>query len=275
MLFISENDAIMGGKLFGRGIMMNTNVLPKAVILDLDGTLLRSDKTVSERTLAVLEECKKKGMVIVVATARFWFKAELFLNIIRPDYALLADGTMIFHDGELIHGFPMDSATSENIIKEIMSMEDGRDFVVGAGKVLFCSAKGVDEPWRQTYDFSKGFHKPSYKIASVMNSYEEAKKFADKFSCRLYSYRGEDLYAFTHKESGKYQAVCALGELLNIELQDMIAFGDDENDYEVLKHCGKGIAVANAIPMIKEIADEITGSNDGDGVAIYLEKFFR
>ena len=195
MLFISENDAIMGGKLFGRGNMMNTNVLPRAVILDLDGTLLRSDKTVSERTLAVLEECKKKGMVIVVATARFWFKAEPFLNIIRPDYALLADGTMIFHDGELIHGFPMDINTSKGLINEFMSMEDGHDFVVGTGKLLLCSAKGVDEPWRQTYDFSAGFHKPAYKIASVMNSYEEAKKLADKFSCRLYSYRGEDLYA--------------------------------------------------------------------------------
>jgi len=257
----------------GRGIMMNTNILPKAVILDLDGTLLRSDKTVSERTLTVLEKSKKKGMVIVVATARFWFKAEPFLSIIQPDYALLADGTMIFHKGELVHGFPMDNATSENLIREIMNMEDGHDFVVGAGKVLLCSAKGVDEPWRQTYDFSQGFHKPSYKIASVMNSYEEAKKLADKFSCRLYSYRGEDLYAFTHKESGKYQAVCALGELLNIDLQDMIAFGDDENDYEILKHCGKGIAVANAISMIKDIADDITDSNDNDGVAKYLEQY--
>ena len=257
----------------GRGIMMNTDVLPRAVILDLDGTLLHSDKTVSENTLAVLEECKKKGMVIVVATACFWFKAEPFLSIIQPDYALLADGTMIFHNGELVHGFPMDSATSENLIREIMNMEDGHDFVVGAGKVLLCAAKGVDEPWRQTYDFCAGFHKPAYKIASVMNSYEEAKKLADKFSCRLYSYRGEDLYAFTHKESGKYQAVCALGELLNIDLQDMIAFGDDENDYEILKHCGKGIAVANAIPMIKDIADDITDSNDNDGVARYLERY--
>ena len=265
----------MGGKIFGRGIMMNTDVLPRAVILDLDGTLLHSDKTVSENTLAVLEECKKKGMIIVVATARFWFKAEPFLSIIQPDYALLADGTMIFHNGELIHGFPMDSTTGENLIREIMSMEDERDFVVGAGKVLLCSAKGVDEPWRQTYDFSAGFHKPAYKIASVMNSYEEAKKLADKFSCRLYSYRGEDLYAFTHKESGKYQAVCALGKLLNIDLKDMIAFGDDENDYEILKHCGKGIAMSNAISMIKNIADDITDSNDNDGVVKYLEKYLR
>ena len=50
---------------------MNTHVLPKAVVLDLDGTLLHSDKTVSERTLSVLNECKKRGMIVVVATARF------------------------------------------------------------------------------------------------------------------------------------------------------------------------------------------------------------
>jgi len=252
---------------------MNTIFLPKAVILDLDGTLLRSDRTVSEKTLAVLDECKKRGMIVVVATARFWFKAEPFLDIIKPDYALLADGTMIFRKGELIHGFPMDSDKSEDLIKELINREEGNDFVVGAGKVLLCSAVGIDEPWRQTYEFSNGFYQPSYKIASIMNSYEDAKCLADKFDCRLYSYRGEDLYAFAHKESGKYQAVCALGRLLNIDLQDMIVFGDDENDYEILKYCGKGIAVANAIPMIKEIADDIAVSNDEDGVAKYLERY--
>ncbi len=252
---------------------MNTHVLPKMIVLDLDGTLLRSDKTVSEKTISVLNECKKRGVIVVVATARFWFKAEPFLNIIQPDYALLADGTMIFYNGELIHGFPMNSDTSEKLIKELINRENGNDFVVGIGKMLLCSTAGVDEEWRQTYDFSAGFHQASYKIASVMNSYEEAKKLADKFDCRLYSYRGEDLYAFTHKESGKYQAVCALGKLLNIDLEDMVAFGDDENDYEILKCCGRGVAVANAIPVIKEIADEITDSNDEDGVAKCLEGY--
>ena len=52
----------------------------------------------------------------------------------------------------------------------------------------------------------------------------------------------------------------------------MLAFGDDENDYDILKNVGKGVAVANAIPMIKEIADDVAGSNDEDGVAKYIEK---
>ena len=64
----------------------------------------------------------------------------------------------------------------------------------------------------------------------------------------------------------------ALGELLRIKPEEMIAFGDDENDYEILQNVGKGVAVANAIPKIKEIADAITESNNEDGVAKYIEK---
>ena len=53
----------------------------------------------------------------------------------------------------------------------------------------------------------------------------------------------------------------------------MIAFGDDENDFEILKNVGKGIAVANAIPMIQKIADDFAESNNEDGVAKYIDKF--
>ena len=55
----------------------------KAVVLDLDETLLHSDGSVSEYTLEILRECKKRGIAVIVATARFWFKAEKYLNLIK------------------------------------------------------------------------------------------------------------------------------------------------------------------------------------------------
>nr|MBP3598099.1 HAD hydrolase family protein [Eubacterium sp.] len=73
----------------------NMNSQPKAMILDLDGTLLHSDGSISAKTLDVLHECKDNGIIIVVATARFWFKAEKYVDMINPDYAILADGTQI------------------------------------------------------------------------------------------------------------------------------------------------------------------------------------
>lgn len=242
----------------------------KAIVLDLDGTLLHSDGSISEYTLRILKECKRRGIVVIVATARFWFKAEKYLNIILPDYAILADGTQIYHAGEMIHGYAMDKKQSDGIISELL--KEDCDFVASVGKKLYCSTGGVDEEWRSSSDFKDSLELPVYKIAAILKEYNKAKQLAEKYDCRLYSYRGEDLYGFASEKSGKYQAVLALGEILHISLEEMMAFGDDENDYEILQNVGKGVAVANAIPMIRGIVDDITESNNDDGVAKYIEK---
>ena len=87
----------------------------------------------------------------------------------------------------------------------------------------------------------------------------------------LYKHRGKYIhYGFDGN-------VCLVGYKLGefqIGLEEMIAFGDDENDYEIITNVGCGIAVDNAIPMIKEVADDITESNDDDGVAKYIERLF-
>lgn len=242
----------------------------KAIILDLDGTLLHSDGRISEYTLEMIQECKRRGILVVVATARFWVKAEKYLDTISPDYAILADGTQIYHNGEMIHGYAMDELQSDGIISELG--QKGNEFVVSTGKKLFCSAVGIDEKWRASRDFTERLKSSVYKIAAIIKSYDEAKELAEKFGCRFYSYRGEQLYGFTSEKSSKYQAVAKLGDMLQIGMDEMLAFGDDENDCDILKNVGKGVAVANAIPMIKETSDDVAQSNDEDGVAKYIER---
>ncbi len=244
----------------------------KVVILDLDGTLLHSDGSISKYTLEMLQECKRRGILVVVATARFWFKAEKYLDIISPDYAILEDGTQIFHNGEMIHGYAMDELQRDGIIGELLQKNAENEFVVSTGKKLLCSTAGIDEKWRTSRDFVEPLKSSVYKIAAVIESCEEAKRIAEKYGCRFYSYRDEQLYGFTSEKSSKYQAIAKLGEILQVNIDEMLAFGDDENDYDILKNVGKGVAVANAIPMIKEIADDVAGSNDEDGVAKYIEK---
>ena len=70
--------------------------------------------------------------------------------------------------------------------------------------------------------------------------------------------------------AGKTAAIKALAEFSKISLKDTVAFGDDLNDIEMLRLCGTGVAVANAIPEAREAADMITFSNDADGVARWL-----
>lgn len=97
--------------------------------------------------------------------------------------------------------------------------------------------------------------------------YETALEIANRNHCRLQSYRGENWYVFLPEKAGKVQAIRELARILDISLNEIVAFGDDKNDMEMLKMCGIGVAVNNAIPDVKEIADCITLSNDENGVA--------
>lgn len=72
---------------------------------------------------------------------------------------------------------------------------------------------------------------------------------------------------FLNAGSGKTAAITALSKMSGISISDIAAFGDDSNDVEMLKLCGIGVAVANAVPEAFESADEVTLSNDEDGVA--------
>lgn len=73
-------------------------------------------------------------------------------------------------------------------------------------------------------------------------------------------------------DCNKGTAIKKLLEILNIKKEEAIAIGDDNNDLSMFEQVGYKVAVANAIDIVKEKADEITLSNDDDGVAVFLEK---
>lgn len=74
-----------------------------------------------------------------------------------------------------------------------------------------------------------------------------------------------------NQSATKYHAISFLAERYQISTDDIIAFGDDYNDLEMIKKCGKGIAVGNALEMVKGAADEVCESNQKDGVARWIE----
>ena len=95
---------------------------------------------------------------------------------------------------------------------------------------------------------------------------------ADRNHCHLQSYRGENWYDFLPETAGKVQAIRELAKILGISLSDIAAFGDDINDMKMLKMCGAGVAVANAVADVRDIADSVTLSNDEVGVAEWILK---
>ncbi len=85
-------------------------------------------------------------------------------------------------------------------------------------------------------------------------------------------YSGENLYRFADLEAEKWKALKTAAGHLGISTEDIAAFGDDTIDIEMLKNCGVGVAVENALETVKAAANQICPSNDSDGVARWLEE---
>ena len=252
---------------------MNT----KMILTDLDHTLLRSDGSVSEYTKRILKKCQDCGILVVIATARYWIGAERYIEEIRPDYEITTDGTLIHQRGKQIYSCTIDLKDANQIIQDLLGQNPKTEITVAAGRQVLWNSLHISESERlhkAVYnDYSKPLCCQINKIAAELPDRETAIGIARKNHCRLQGYRGENMYAFMAENSGKTQAIRELAKLLDISLNDIVSFGDDINDMEMLKICGTGVAVSNAVKDVKEAADQVTLSNDEDGVADWIEKY--
>lgn len=89
-----------------------------------------------------------------------------------------------------------------------------------------------------------------------------------------YTVANGELAQIMSKQATKWNGIKAMLNALNISCSDACYFGDDNDDIEPIRMCGTGVAVSNAIPAVLENADYITGSNDKDGVAHFIEAKF-
>lgn len=247
---------------------------PGMIITDLDGTLLHSDGSVSEYTKSVLKECQDRDIYIVIATARYWIGAERYINEIRPDYEITTDGTLIHRHGEQIYSCAFESSTANRIINDIFAADNKAEITVAAGRNVLWNSKHISESkrlYKAVYcDYRQPLSCAANKIAAELPCYETALAIANKNHCRLQSYRGENMYAFLPEKSGKVAAIRELAGQLGIPLIETAAFGDDVNDIHMLEICGRGVAVNNAVPQVRQAAACIALSNDEDGVARWI-----
>lgn len=251
---------------------MNTRM----ILTDLDGTLLRSDGSVSERTKDVLKSCQDRGIYVVIATARYLIGAERYIDELRPDYEITTDGTLIHRHGEQIYSCALENGAANRIIGDILSLDSKAEITAAAGKTVYWNSEHISESeklHKAVYcDFSEPLDCPVNKIVAQLPDDETAKAIAEKNLCRLQCYRGEKWYAFMPENAGKIQAIKALADILGISLAEIVSFGDDKNDTEMLKMCGTGVAVGNAVTEVKAAADFVTLSNDEDGAAKWIAR---
>jgi Cof subfamily protein (haloacid dehalogenase superfamily) len=260
----------------------------RLIALDLDGTLLRSDGTMSARTRATLEAAEQAGLVVMSVTARPPRRAR---QIAR---ATGLRGLAICSNGGLLYDLTADSV----IRQERLAAETVRALIEGlrctAPGVAFAIEAGTDYGCEPTYvipiEHPHDREDPRMQRADAVQLsrhgvtkliVQHAGRSLDELLHITRAHAGA-LASVTHSGS-EFVEVAAAGVTkalaleqccreLQISAKQVIAFGDMPNDISMLRWAGRAVAVANAHRDVLAIADEVTLSNDDDGVAVTLER---
>ncbi len=251
----------------------------KLLLFDLDGTLLRSDKTISPATLKALKECRKKDILIGVSTSRSEKNALSFIAQLQPDVLIASGGALVKYKGEYIYKAEFSKEETGRMIsiaREVCGIdcEITIDTIDSHYWNYRIDPNEQDHSWGESiYTDFKNFEESSLKMCVEIFDDSQAEKLQELLSeCDCIRFSDGYWYKFTKKTATKERAIMEVCSACGIRPEEIIAFGDDYADIGMLELCGKGVAMGNAINEVKEKADCVIGSNDEDGIAEYLAK---
>jgi Cof subfamily protein (haloacid dehalogenase superfamily) len=251
--------------------------------IDLDGTLLRSDGTISDRSRAAIRAARDKGIVVVIVTAR----GPASVTDLARDAGI--DGSAICSNGGLI----VDLASGSVVRARLLESEIATELVHGLRARLPGILFAVEH---EQFAHEPGFSAWGWKPPVGTRVADAVDLLADPATKLILRHAGHEVDviaavarelvgdAATVVQSGgeavevtaagvnKAAGLAEVADELGIEAADVVAFGDYPNDVPMLAWAGLGVAVENAHAELLAIADEVTASNDDDGVALVLER---
>lgn len=265
-------------------------------VSDLDGTLLRSDRTVSEYTANILRAVSEKGDMFTVATSRGLVGFRLLglerLPLSAP--ALMMGGVMEYDvaTGKILHTLPITAEQAARIYACCDQCGLSLHVHLRVGDDTIIAYTDRDRPIQRAFLESRMALVPHvYRrydtlptegeivYLSITDTYEVVVPLVEllktiegigyHFYPDCYSENAWFLEIF-HGDGGKDKAVLRMKERLGADR--VVAFGDNHNDIPMLRVADKACAVGNAAEDTKAAADEVIGDNDHDGVAHYLAK---
>lgn len=249
----------------------------KMIVTDLDRTLLRKDKTISDYTANVLNRCRERGIKVVFATARPKRTVNHFFGSIPADAVILHNGAVIYVNDSLFNHCGIASDIKNSILLSINRDYPSTTLSVEIDDVFYANFD-VSTIWNYTQairsDFTDLPDKPADKIIVGVKSMDDIERFSKYLPDDLYIEMNENkLGLIMHKDATKQAAIKVIADYFGCAFSDIVAFGDDYNDIGMLRECGISVAVANALNEAKTAANYVCDSNDNDGVARWLEGY--
>jgi len=252
--------------------------------IDIDGTLLGSDGKISPKDKAAVKKALDKGVHIILASGRAYPGTQPSAKELGvKDYTISSIGQVVDLDGNVVHANYLPPLTTKQIMRfaalrdvhfqvymdDTFHYRQRNDYVDEYERI--CKYEGVEEP--DLLD-KKMILATKVILIGPREVLEQMRLEAQPlFPDISISYSGETILEFPAPEATKGDALAYIGNKLGIEPQQMIAIGDSAIDKSMLEYAGLGVAVDNAVPELKEIADFVATACGQDPIAQVIEKY--
>ncbi|MGX6979944.1 HAD family hydrolase [Vagococcus elongatus] len=249
----------------------------KLIAFDLDGTLLNDQRQVTERNKKLIRQLQAEGHFVMIATGRSLSTSRGVIEESGIHHYALCNGGYAFVNHQLSYEKPLPKSD----LVELMSLcnEWQLDAIYHSIEGIKSNRKLLDPVLKARLKAMYGaelgqgvdIEQDTIFQATIYITVEQQKKF-EKNLDRVRLTRWGDGADAIPASSSKAKTIHVLAQKHGIKPKNIITFGDGENDIEMLKEAGTGIAMANASAMVKASADIVTKSNEEDGIYCALKE---
>ena len=257
----------------------------RLVATDLDGTLVRTDGEISRRSCEALRAAEDAGILVALVTGRppRWL-GPVAVATGHTGVAVCANGAILYdlHEERIVDSTLLDPETLRAVAKRLRVALPGLRFAVEYGADF-----GHEPDYRHYWDIGdvavrigaadEILDRPAPKLLALHPSMTP-----DELLAQASELLGEDVGVTCSSHEAlleisaagvtKATGLAGLAERAGITAAEVVAFGDMPNDLPMLAWAGHSVAVANAHPSVLAAADEVTASNDDDGVALVVDR---
>lgn len=266
------------------------------IFIDLDGTTLKSDKTISKNTINVIQQLKDKKINVFVATGRPPYMIKHEIEELKVNkYVITVNGGIIFNSEteEILHSEKIDTISSKKIISYLISKNI--PYLIYTDKDMFynCDDQNKWVNYLQTrlnslesqykWKFVKinsNFEVDNHNIVKLLiPTFDFDKKIINEVSLWfkkemplfILLESQENILDIIPSHSSKGEGIKFLANLMDLNLNKTIAFGDADNDIPMFQTVKYSVAMNNAVDGLKKVATHITDSNNEDGIFNFIK----
>ena len=263
----------------------------KLIVSDLDDTLLNDELALSEENIEAVAQARERGLIFTFATGRMYASALAFakqLNLPQELPLICYNGALIQRvSGETIYEAPLSFDLALDMVRYCASQ--GWTTNVYYKDELYVSEVNADVEYYLTIAdvpvhavgdlavfLQDGEKQPSkILVVSPLGSHDETlAMLKNRYSDSAYVLQSKNRFVeMTSLQANKAIALKWLTEKMGLKMEEVLAIGDSNNDVDMLRTAGIGVAVGNAVSDAKEAADHITTSNNEGGVARAIRDF--